>query len=252
MSFTEKVVFLHIPKTAGMSFARILKQIFKPDEIFPGIDPVQLLDQFEENLKKYQLFSGHFYYEVLENFAEKPVTLTFLRNPVERLRSHYYFYQKQPQEAIDKMRDYDRKIVELSRELTFEDFINHENAYIESGFYNLQTRYIASNTGYALPKTPEEESELLALAKKNLHTIDFVGIVEEFDLAVELFKKMFSIGAELRNQKININAERPRSGFDTTLFQDKSRAQRRVALDLALYEEAKRIFTDLLARYELR
>lgn len=247
----KKVVFLHIPKTAGMTFTAVLKQLFDKKQVFPSVDPVVLLNDFSSNESAYQLFPGHFFYEVLENFSERPVTLTFLRNPIDRLQSHYYFYKIQPDHAVENMRDYDKKIVELSRKYSLEEFVCLDILEIENGFYNLQTRYIANNTGYAVPQSEEEATALIDLALKNLHSIDFIGIVEDFENSLSLFKKMFSIEDEITQQPINVNAHRPRSENANAIFQENPIAKRRVALDQKLYDEGIKIYHKLLAKYKI-
>ncbi len=248
----KKIVFLHIPKTGGMTFTAVLKQLFDKEQIFPHIDPLVLLKSFASNESAYQVFPGHFFYEVLENFSEKPITLTFLRNPIDRLKSHYYFYQIQPDHAIENMRDYDKKIVELSRKYSFEEFVCLDTLEIENGFYNLQTRYIASNTGDAIPQSEAEATALINLALRNLHSIDFIGIVEDFKNSLSLFKKMFSIDDEIRQQPINVNYKRPRSEKANAIFQENPIAKRRIALDQKLYEEGIKIYRNLLEKYNIK
>ena len=102
-----KTLFLHMPKCAGSSMRKILKQKFKENYVkdyqsfHKSTKEEQnklILDSIEspKKVKKDSFVFGHFYpvkYLGKNNFNKKEFRLiTFLREPLERLASHYSFW----------------------------------------------------------------------------------------------------------------------------------------------------------------
>ena len=102
-----KTLFLHMPKCAGSSMRKILKQKFKENYVkdyqsfykSPKEEQNRLILKYIESPKKVKKNSfvfGHFYpvkYLGKNNLKKKEFRLiTFLRDPLERLASHYSFW----------------------------------------------------------------------------------------------------------------------------------------------------------------
>jgi energy-coupling factor transporter ATP-binding protein EcfA2 len=113
-----KLVSIHIPKTAGTSFQRILEDVYgidkilridlfnrkKPDIKFQGkqITPADIPEGVE-------VIHGHFnYHELLEWFQLDPSLpiITWLREPVNRLFSHYSYFMRVFRYDIDIIPDH--------------------------------------------------------------------------------------------------------------------------------------------------
>lgn len=85
-----KLLFTHIPKTAGTSLALALDKITGPRITFGQW--TELRDMPDSDLVKYNLITGHFYAFQLDRPCLKPyVRITVLRDPIERLVSAYNF-----------------------------------------------------------------------------------------------------------------------------------------------------------------
>ena len=105
---------VHIPKTAGTSFREVIQKLYKDDICYDYTDNYNLSDYVKPSMKMkmqrkwhYRKFRqklkdtdkciyGHFRvskYQSLDNLNE--VTF-FLREPTERLISHYYYWKKNP------------------------------------------------------------------------------------------------------------------------------------------------------------
>lgn len=89
-----KLIFVHVPKTAGMTFNNILQQLYKDkfirleeDEYLCGRDIKPKIVYYNS----YDLISGHFNVDKYDH-ADR---ITFVRDPVERVISHYYYIKKQ-------------------------------------------------------------------------------------------------------------------------------------------------------------
>ena len=102
-----KTLFLHMPKCAGSSMRKVLKERFKENYVkdyqtFHRLTKEEqfksILDSLEspKEVKKDAFVFGHFYpvkYLGKNNFKKNDFRLiTFLREPLERLASHYSFW----------------------------------------------------------------------------------------------------------------------------------------------------------------
>lgn len=80
---------LHIPKTAGTSLFSVLSAA-----VYPGRAHVALSEQeLRERTTGYALLSGHFGWDALSLFPQRPQVLTVLRDPVEHILSLYGYWR---------------------------------------------------------------------------------------------------------------------------------------------------------------
>lgn len=95
-----ELFFLHIPKTAGQSFTEILRGIYGADKLFHypqkvfRKQPYLILEQIIPDGTI--VLHGHYMFSTISDLLKKndaPV-VTWLRDPVERVISNYYFYLK--------------------------------------------------------------------------------------------------------------------------------------------------------------
>jgi len=108
-----KLVSVHIPKTAGTSFRKSLKAAYGNDEVV-RLDISLQTGEARLNEKKYEandlpngtrVVHGHFSpADVLKRFPEAggKQFITWLRDPVERVISNYYYLEKRLREELDE------------------------------------------------------------------------------------------------------------------------------------------------------
>jgi hypothetical protein len=189
------LIFMHIPKTAGITLRTIISNQYKPEEVIntfhheTGFETI-VQQVRTENIKC--LLSHHPF--GIHKMLNKPFTyVTMLRDPVDRVISAYYYLHKNP----DTLEEFKKKMDRVS----FKEFITEDDKDFQYFVNNMQTR-IAS--GEYDPNMAD-----LKRAKKNL--IDYfsvIGITEMFDESIDLMKATFGWG-NINYVKQNVTKNRP-------------------------------------------
>ena len=102
-----EIISIHIPKTAGRSFHRILKQVYgesldksyEKEHFFHGkSDDLILKDELPDGIKG---IHGHLTIAQVKHIIEleEPKVITWVRVPVERVISNYYYFMKRIREG---------------------------------------------------------------------------------------------------------------------------------------------------------
>ncbi|MBW8011346.1 MAG: sulfotransferase family protein [Chloroflexi bacterium] len=236
----QTVIFLHIPKTAGITLNRIIDRQFNKEEIFHIHGDELILQEAGDTLKDVEieirnnlkLIRGHFQYGLHKHISQTASYFTLLRDPIERVISQYYYVKRDRDHLLhDKVENGKMGLDE----------------YIESGITpevnNGQTRLISGEDHlYAYGKcTPE----LLDLAKKNIQShFSIVGLLERFEESLILLKLHYG-WKKLYYVVRNVSQNRlPRSEISKdTIALIKKYNQ----LDIELYHYAKRQFESKVA-----
>ena len=236
------LVFLHIPKTAGTSFAGHVAAHFRDDEIAPPYwgAPASL-----ESARDKRFVAGHFLLrQAIVPFAGAFLT-TFLREPVARVQSQYRSFHdpaKLNQAWRDRMSAAQRDDFEFAQRASFDEFILSDRDSLTDHIDNVQTAFLAD--------ADLKERAALASAIRNLRTrIGFFGIQERFEDSLELFR--FQTGSD-RLFTLPESEQNPSVAADLGLStKGRRRLADLVALDVALYAAARRLFRWRLAELRL-
>jgi len=188
---TDLFVFVHIPKTAGSTFKRMLARQF-PARRMPKIGPDyqgsvnQIRALSPEGKAQVQCISGHIPYGIHQYFNGRKVHyVSFVRDPVDRALSEYFFLKKQPQlmPLIGLKEDAD---------LSPDAFLDHQ---AKLGLQDFQTRVLC---GYGnlvesilppyAPMTVENPDSLIRDIERSFA---LVGTLEQFDESLVLLKQTF-------------------------------------------------------------
>ena len=189
------IISIHIPKTGGTTFIEILRKCAEevlyldyglerlaPTALFRRGKPITV--PFESIISDLDSFSGrsvihgHFHAKKYVGRFPNAVYVTWLRDPVERVASSYFYWQRTdiPGDPL-----WERV---TAQKMSLEQFAQLEFAR------NLQEALLS-------PLAVEE--------------FDFIGITEEYDRSLELFRRLFcpdvSFHATVRNRNPNRQGE---------------------------------------------
>jgi hypothetical protein len=231
-------VFLHVPKTAGLTLDHIIMQQHQARGsrfpfYKPGVwDPQEAACQQDAT----EVFYGHLHLGV-HRYLTRPVTYyTLLRDPVERAISHYYFSLHNCLLA-EGHPDQQRA---LEGKLTLE-------YYVSSGHCremdNPQTRLLAGESGlYDRVPFGHCTGALLEEAKDHLReNIHVVGLTEQFDASLLLIQRLCGWRTPYY-VKHNVTLARPRqTEVSATAL---AAIQERTQLDRKLYAYAVELFQE--------
>jgi hypothetical protein len=232
----DLLVFLHLPKTGGSTVVRILEREYGRDAVLGLYDAVDLAGGLtEDDLAGARVIVGHFPFGVVARLPRPATYMTFLRDPVERVVSHYRFARRHP----------DHYLHELASTQGLADYVR---ACGEAEPNNDQTRLLAgdgssSGDGGSSP-------ELLARAKLNLERHAAVGLTEAFDASLVVMRRIFGWRRPLYAP---VNVSRPdRAGTGPLPAVVREAIDAHNALDRELYGHAQQLFAEQVARHGAR
>lgn len=264
----DRVVFIHIPKTAGITFSTFLHPLLAQLPWCPVIVPENLVEIPYSKILQYKLFTGHFRYRLLERiFPSGFISLTFLREPVSRTISHYKYLLRQETFGIHPWGDAELNQI---KNMTLEEYVSNEQLHLAVDIVNLQTGFLG---GFESPQELMFDStetvasiaerlralsarintkptslaerrpigpENLKIAKKRLEQVGFFGLTERFQDSLFLLCFIFGWPPILDALRLN---HRPDAETGSTIDSDTlKQIQNKVALDLELYQFAQELF----------
>ena len=247
LTAADRLFFLHIPKTGGISFRTLLENHFPQAEVCPAQMPEELQAIPSADLAKYRLFRGHFAYSLHELLPIMPLYLTFLRNPIERTISHFRHVQR---EEVSPIHIYVHKF-----NMDIRDFVAAGLTAEESK--NIQTRFIASTAMNWEAIKFFQDYGGVELAQTRLKDFAVVGLTERFAESMHLLAYTFGWRPITQFQALNTAPQKSRR---TEFRPDEIEAVAQVnAEDMALYEYAEMLFSeryqamcaDLASRYDV-
>lgn len=233
----KAVIFLHLPKCGGTTLNRIIEWEYPPTRIF-SIDPSffrwshrKVCKWPAERLARMRVFKGHMPFGLHERLPQPATYITFLREPVERVISEYYFakhYVLHPQHR-------------RMQSLTLEEYA------FKTPHHNLQTKLLASRGDYPDFLAGDCDDATLALAKENLaRHFSLAGLTERFDEGLALLKLMFGWNIA-KYASFNVTRVRPKK--DTVSAAAQAVIAERNRFDVALYAHVVPLFGETLARF---
>lgn len=236
----DKYVILHIPKTAGTSLHAVLQQLFKERNVSPLFGAYKLSIKEANILGKYQMICGHISWRDANEFYAERKIITFLREPLDRCVSWYYYAKSRDIDYVIPMGDIKyinspKEAISLAKHLDIDDFFQQNHPHILQNISNRQAWQIGDHAD--IDNRIMSEETILNKALNNIEAIDFVGFAETFNQDVSKMAKDFNLGNIVEVPYANQSERRIGINDLSKLTVDKLMELNK--LDLQLYEKAK-------------
>ena len=195
--------FIHIPKTAGTTLSFIMDEQYNSNNVF-AIDGGNVKDSTEqfknlpdEEKNKYNLVWGHMNFGVHKALNKQSTYITLLRDPVDRLISHYYFAKQTPHHYLyNKIKLYNMDL----------------KGYVMGGLTNeADNGQVRDLSGIEDIEFGKCSQEILEIAKKNIEEhFSLVGLTERFGDTLKILRKKFGWKIDPFYPKQRVNDCRPK------------------------------------------
>ncbi|EDN68566.1 conserved hypothetical protein [Beggiatoa sp. PS] len=218
----QKIIFLHIPKTAGTSLRQLIQNVYPGKQCLPLYYPwpyqPAVIEEIKGQLPDTQILYGHTLFGIHELLNIQAQYVTFLRNPIDRVISFYNH------NACHSNAEY---YATIQRGVSLLKLLKGENAPQTN---NLMTRMIAPYK----PNDLLDDDRILEQAIDNIEKqFCFVGLVEKMAESVELLSK--KLGWPSSYEIPYLNAV-PSKQIDKVDAQTKAALEKYNRLDILLYQ----------------
>ncbi len=185
------IAFLHLEKTAGISLATLLTDMFHPAQIDP--DPCRTLAPHVATpfagrppaaIRRYALIYGHYDLPSLRRLDAGRIVITMLRDPVERILSLYYYWRSIDLTVLPSGGSF--PAVAMAHRCSLLEFLETDSPVVRDHIDNFYVRRLTGlyGTGAQADRVTDSPSLALSAALTGLRQIDFVGVTEEMAAGV--------------------------------------------------------------------
>ena len=218
------LIFPRIPKTGSTTLKQIVIAQYGKSKLHGN--PMRLNQVPFKKRKRIRIVYGHAYYGLHELLHAPSVYVVMLREPIDRVVSHYYFVKGYKHHSLHI----------LANSMSFDEYLARPEA--EHDICNIQTTIGTFS-----------QDDLLRAAKSNLRTC-IVGLTEYFAESVETYARILNWeGPFATHRRLRTTAVRP---LLSELPKDTLRTLRELnELDIELYNYAGRIYRSELKKQDI-
>jgi len=241
------VTFLHLEKTGGMAVVAALAAEFHPLQI--DADPRRahpphlfcpLPPFLVARVRRCALVWGHYDLPSIRRLGDGRFTFTMLREPCARIRSLYRYWRGQA--ALGLGWDGMNQPVLMAQRLDFAAFLQAGDPmvvnYIDNFYVRRLTGQYATDGHDPLADDPDG---WLQAALEGLESLDFVGLTEDTDGALEVLGRQLGFAAPDHVKPVNVTWAAPPTATPVEdAVEIESRLARLTSLDRAVYAAASR------------
>ena len=244
MAKIKPAVFLHIQKTAGTSIIDLVKlswgfrRVISHGDYLNGWTNVGLETRGDASINAPNDFqdvpfvSGHFGYDWARHLMGKRYSFTFLRNPIERVLSYYYFCKSGDPKKFE--------IYALAQRVSLDEFLQmgFKDSLVKDCIWNRQALQLAHGWGNSEQRNVSsfEPDEILDLAMRHLEDFSHIGFTETFE--EDRDNILAALGIVPPTEKIVSNANPGRLALKDLPRSTLQLLEELTHLDRALYKEA--------------
>lgn len=168
----RRILFDHVPKCAGTTITEYLLQNYSWRVAFlmHGGQPTESVKKFQslpqDRRYSYSLISGHLAHELLDYVHPETIKCTLLREPVDRIVSHYFYVKRRKEHYLHD------QIVQSNMQL--EDYASSAHSI------ELRNYYTTHFTGMSIEEAENQpEESVKRAADVILKKYDIVGFQDD-------------------------------------------------------------------------
>jgi hypothetical protein len=237
----RNLIFLHVPKAAGTTLHSILEKHYPPANQITIFDPEQaakILSQApREQREAIRLLKGHVAFGPHEHLIGATTYITLLRDPVDRIISHYYYVKRSPTHYLYN--------TVAGQNMSLQDYASSK---LTDELDNGQLRLLAGVLNEQHVAIGACDTRLLNAAKDNIERhFALAGLTDRFDESLALMAIQLGWDWTPSYRNLNVTEGRPRKGQ----IDDATRrvVEQANSLDCKLYAWAKQRFEALASQH---
>lgn len=178
----DPLVFLHLQKTGGSTIHHLLMS-HVPGAVFAARDASGWITSAGDGDWRGKIISGHTRASFVRKIGGRPSVVTLLREPVERLLSHFYFIKSYTRGHLDT---FGSPVLSRMKEMSLSDLLG--DAEISGLLRDYYTRYLdPMHDTTADPEAAPDVGRALGF----LQSCDLVGVMDRLPrFASELLRRL--------------------------------------------------------------
>jgi hypothetical protein len=217
--------------------------------MFPGEKGIRWFDHHRRLLQNnlvgldgYSCYGGHVVYQFRDILPPRHTVMTFLRDPVDRALSAFYFFR-----SLGRNKLVENEVtpgLERCCELSLEEFLEAEPHAARVNLGNIQTWMFSQSHMYHIPPWRPLTRADLDDARRNLEQVAFVGLTDRFEESLRRLCRMCDWPVPDAVPHENRTPVRPQA--EAVSREARATLEELTALDADLYRLGEDLFADAL------